>query len=173
MEPFYHALKVASTACIGCTHCMSLCPTQAIRIKGGLATINKKCLRRLRQMPQVVSATCDIRGAGRFQSNIQFQTPDHPSPDSSVWTILGRNHGTTNLRGTPSNGVYGSNRGSTSIGHLGKSHTTLYGKEFLRASFHLVLLPGNRPLNTGTFSLADRPHCPVKTSHGPSSHFRP
>ena len=30
MEPFYHALKVASTACIGCTHCMSLCPTQAI-----------------------------------------------------------------------------------------------------------------------------------------------
>ena len=133
----------------------------------------QKCLRRLRQMPQVVSATCDIRGAGRFQSNIQFQTPDHPSPDSSVWTILGRNHGTTNLRGTPSNGVYGSNRGSTSIGHLGKSHTTLYGKEFLRASFHLVLLPGNRPLNTGTFSLADRPHCPVKTSHGPSSHFRP
>lgn len=41
MEPFYHALKVAPTACIGCTHCMSLCPTQAIRIQDGLATINK------------------------------------------------------------------------------------------------------------------------------------
>ena len=35
MEPFYHALKVASTACIGCTHCMSLCPTQAIRFRYG------------------------------------------------------------------------------------------------------------------------------------------
>lgn len=41
MEPFYHALKVAPITCIGCTHCMSLCPTQAIRIHNGLATINK------------------------------------------------------------------------------------------------------------------------------------
>ena len=56
MEPFYHALKVASTACIGCTHCMSLCPTQAIRIKGGLATINKNacvdCGKCLKSCPQ-------------------------------------------------------------------------------------------------------------------------
>lgn len=41
MESFYHALKVAPTACIGCTHCMSLCPTHAIRIQDGLATIKK------------------------------------------------------------------------------------------------------------------------------------
>ena len=56
MEPFYHALKVASTACIGSTHCMSLCPTQAIRIKGGLATINKNacvdCGKCLKSCPQ-------------------------------------------------------------------------------------------------------------------------
>ena len=41
MEPFYHALKVASQACIGCTHCMSLCPTQAIRIRHGKASIHE------------------------------------------------------------------------------------------------------------------------------------
>ena len=38
MEPFYHALKVASTACIGCTHCMSLCTTQAIHYIGSTPT---------------------------------------------------------------------------------------------------------------------------------------
>ena len=41
MESFYHALKVAPSTCIGCTHCMSLCPTQAIRVQDGQATINK------------------------------------------------------------------------------------------------------------------------------------
>ena len=161
MEPFYHALKVASTACIGCTHCMSLCPTQAIRIKGGLATINKNacvdCGKCLKSCPQhaIYVEQDDFNQIFNFKHRIillptvlfgQF------SEEITEQQIFAELH---------------------QMGHLGKSHTTLYGKEFLRASFHLVLLPGNRPLNTGTFSLADRPHCPVKTSHGPSSHFRP
>ena len=41
MEAFYHALKVGATTCVGCTHCMSLCPTRAIRVVDGLATIDK------------------------------------------------------------------------------------------------------------------------------------
>lgn len=41
MEPFYHALKVDPKTCVGCTHCMSLCPTQAIRVRDGQASINK------------------------------------------------------------------------------------------------------------------------------------
>lgn len=41
MDPFYHALKVSPKACIGCTHCMSVCPTNAIRIRGGMATIRE------------------------------------------------------------------------------------------------------------------------------------
>lgn len=36
----YHAIKVDSDKCIGCTHCMKTCPTEAIRIKNGLAVIN-------------------------------------------------------------------------------------------------------------------------------------
>ncbi|MDR0766593.1 MAG: 4Fe-4S binding protein [Odoribacteraceae bacterium] len=40
MEEFYHALKVSPEACTGCTHCMIACPTGAIRVRGGLATID-------------------------------------------------------------------------------------------------------------------------------------
>ncbi|WP_010665314.1 [Fe-Fe] hydrogenase large subunit C-terminal domain-containing protein [Marinilabilia salmonicolor] len=36
---FYHALKIDSDKCFGCTHCMNVCPTAAIRIRDGVATI--------------------------------------------------------------------------------------------------------------------------------------
>ncbi len=36
----YHAIKVDTNKCMGCTHCMQACPTEAIRIRGGVATIN-------------------------------------------------------------------------------------------------------------------------------------
>ena len=36
----YHALKVDAEKCIGCTHCMIECPTEAIRVKNGLAAID-------------------------------------------------------------------------------------------------------------------------------------
>lgn len=36
----YHALKVADNLCIGCTHCMQVCPTEAIRVRSKLAYIN-------------------------------------------------------------------------------------------------------------------------------------
>jgi len=39
--PFYHALKVVENVCIGCTHCMNVCPTKAIRVKSGTADIDK------------------------------------------------------------------------------------------------------------------------------------
>ena len=40
MESFYHALRINPRACSGCTHCMSLCPTHAIRVREGFAVIN-------------------------------------------------------------------------------------------------------------------------------------
>jgi len=40
-RPFYHALKVVENVCIGCTHCMNVCPTKAIRVESGIADINK------------------------------------------------------------------------------------------------------------------------------------
>jgi iron only hydrogenase large subunit-like protein len=36
----YHALKVDTEKCFGCTHCMKICPTEAIRIENGVAEID-------------------------------------------------------------------------------------------------------------------------------------
>lgn len=36
---FHHALKVIEADCIGCTHCMTVCPTRAIRVRNGKAKI--------------------------------------------------------------------------------------------------------------------------------------
>lgn len=36
---FYHALKIDEKRCFGCTLCMRNCPTEAIRVRGGKATI--------------------------------------------------------------------------------------------------------------------------------------
>ena len=36
----YHAIKVDTEKCMGCTHCMKTCPTEAIRIREGVANIN-------------------------------------------------------------------------------------------------------------------------------------
>lgn len=36
----YHALKVDETKCFGCTHCMKICPTEAIRVVNGVANID-------------------------------------------------------------------------------------------------------------------------------------
>lgn len=40
-ETFYHALKIVAECCTGCTHCMNVCPTGAIRIRQGKATLNE------------------------------------------------------------------------------------------------------------------------------------
>ena len=41
-KEFYHALKVDESKCYGCTHCISLCPADAIRINNGKANIRRE-----------------------------------------------------------------------------------------------------------------------------------
>ena len=42
---FHHALQIKENLCIGCSHCMDVCPTEAIRIKNGKAIlIANKCV---------------------------------------------------------------------------------------------------------------------------------
>ena len=36
----YHSIKVDTQKCMGCTHCMKACPTEAIRVVKGVAQIN-------------------------------------------------------------------------------------------------------------------------------------
>ncbi len=38
---FHHALKFRKEVCIGCSHCMNVCPTQAIRISNGKAELRE------------------------------------------------------------------------------------------------------------------------------------
>ena len=37
---FFHALTLDDELCIGCSHCMRTCPTEAIRIVKGKAILN-------------------------------------------------------------------------------------------------------------------------------------
>ncbi len=42
---FHHALKILKDVCTGCTHCMNICPTEAIRVKDGKAElISNRCV---------------------------------------------------------------------------------------------------------------------------------
>lgn len=44
-QSFHHALKFREDICIGCSHCMNVCPTEAIRVKGGKAKlIDNRCV---------------------------------------------------------------------------------------------------------------------------------
>jgi iron only hydrogenase large subunit-like protein len=36
---FHHALRISEDLCIGCSHCMNVCPTEAIRVRGGKAIL--------------------------------------------------------------------------------------------------------------------------------------
>lgn len=47
MDPhaFHHALFVDTELCTGCSHCMRVCPTEAIRVRNGIACIDsEKCI---------------------------------------------------------------------------------------------------------------------------------
>jgi len=44
-KSFHHALKILDEICYGCTHCIKVCPTEALRIKNGKAClINDRCI---------------------------------------------------------------------------------------------------------------------------------
>ena len=42
---FHHALKILEEVCIGCTHCIQTCPTEALRVKEGRAVLlQNRCI---------------------------------------------------------------------------------------------------------------------------------
>jgi len=42
---FHHALKIQKEQCIGCSHCMHVCPTEAIRVRDGKAELfENRCI---------------------------------------------------------------------------------------------------------------------------------
>ncbi|NBC82374.1 MAG: 4Fe-4S dicluster domain-containing protein [Bacteroidetes bacterium] len=44
-QTFHHALTILTDVCIGCTHCMQVCPTEALRVKNGKAELfDNRCV---------------------------------------------------------------------------------------------------------------------------------
>lgn len=42
---FHHALKIRQEVCIGCSHCMRVCPTEALRVRNGKAELyENRCI---------------------------------------------------------------------------------------------------------------------------------
>ena len=42
---FFHALQINEDICAGCSHCMRVCPTEAIRVRDGKANIyENRCI---------------------------------------------------------------------------------------------------------------------------------
>ena len=45
MEKYFHSVTLDKDKCKGCTNCIKHCPTEAIRVRGGKATIlNERCI---------------------------------------------------------------------------------------------------------------------------------
>ena len=42
MDKFYHSVRLDASLCKGCINCIKRCPTEAIRVRGGKASINNK-----------------------------------------------------------------------------------------------------------------------------------
>lgn len=42
MDKFFHSVRLNPDLCKGCTHCLKRCPTEAIRVRNGKASINEK-----------------------------------------------------------------------------------------------------------------------------------
>lgn len=44
-KAFHHALKIRHDVCIGCSHCMRVCPTEALRVRNGKAELyENRCI---------------------------------------------------------------------------------------------------------------------------------
>lgn len=39
-EGYYRGLEIMTDVCVGCSHCMKVCPTEALRVSGGKATLH-------------------------------------------------------------------------------------------------------------------------------------
>ena len=44
-QSFHHALKILDEVCIGCVHCTQVCPTEALRVRNGIAVLTEdRCI---------------------------------------------------------------------------------------------------------------------------------
>ncbi|MDO4739951.1 MAG: [Fe-Fe] hydrogenase large subunit C-terminal domain-containing protein [Eubacteriales bacterium] len=81
MELYHHSVRLEKGKCVGCTNCLKRCPTEAIRIRGGRATIVDdlcvdcgECIR-VCQHHAKVAVTDPLSTINRFRYKIALPAP--------------------------------------------------------------------------------------------------
>lgn len=78
---YFHSVRLLSDECRGCTHCIRTCPTEAIRVRGGKATIiTERCIdcgECIRTCPNnaKIAVTDTLEEMGRFKYKIALPAP--------------------------------------------------------------------------------------------------
>ncbi len=81
MTEFYHSVTLHEDKCVGCTNCVKRCPTEAIRIRGGKASIAPErcidCGECIRICPHHAKRArfTHIEALGKFQYTIALPAP--------------------------------------------------------------------------------------------------
>ena len=90
---FYHALKIDKEKCIGCVHCIRVCPTQALRVIRGKATLfGRRCVdcgECMRACLEIVTGETglDKEVAGGYTSDLLSDVMGN-SREGQVWITM-------------------------------------------------------------------------------------
>ncbi len=98
---FHHALKFRDDICIGCSHCMNICPTEAIRVAHGKAQLHaNRCVDcgecyRVCPVGAIIVEQDDFENIYKFKTRVALipavftgQFPDSVSPGEILQAVL-------------------------------------------------------------------------------------
>ncbi|RKY89839.1 ferredoxin [candidate division KSB1 bacterium] len=80
-DKYFHSIEIVEEKCIGCTICMKVCPTQAIRVKNEVAvTIPERCIdcgECIRVCPQnaIIPLTTEYQDLKKFKYTVALPSP--------------------------------------------------------------------------------------------------
>jgi len=90
---YFHSVKLLDSECKGCTHCIRTCPTEAIRVRSGKATIiSERCIdcgECIRTCPNSakIAVTDPLEEIHRFRYKIAIPAPSFVSQFSRRYSI--------------------------------------------------------------------------------------
>jgi len=90
---YFHSVKLLDTECRGCTHCIRTCPTEAIRVRNGKATIiTDRCIdcgECIRTCPNnaKIAVTDPLDEIAKFKYKIAIPAPSFVSQFSRRYSV--------------------------------------------------------------------------------------